>query len=47
MLIVISLFKIESAANVDAGEHFIKSTYNLKGDGPMVVNVSHMLAEQQ
>ena len=30
----VSLLKIELAAIVDVGEHFVKSTYNLEGDGP-------------
>ena len=29
-------FQIELAAIVDAGEAFIKATYNLEGDGPIV-----------
>ena len=32
-----SLLKIELVAAVDAGEPFVKATYNLEGDGPLAL----------
>ena len=29
--------KLELAATIDVGEHFVKATYFLEGDGPLVV----------
>ena len=28
--------KLELAATIDVGEHFVKATYFLEGDGPLV-----------
>ena len=30
-------FQLELAAIIDWGEHFVKETYNLEGDGPLVL----------
>ena len=35
---------IELAAIVDAGEAFIKATYNLEGDGPFVLRCYEILS---
>ena len=32
------LLKLELAATIDAGEHFVKATYFLEGDGPLIFN---------
>ena len=33
----LAVLKIELATIVDVGEHFVKSTYNLERDGPLVI----------
>ena len=30
------LLKLELAATIDIGEHFVKATYFLEGDGPLI-----------
>ena len=30
------LLKLELAATIDVGEHFVKATYFLEGDGPLI-----------
>ena len=32
------LLKLELAATIDVGEHFVKATYFLEGDGPLIFN---------
>lgn len=39
-----SLLKIELAVVIDLGEHFVKATYKLEGDGPLVVNCFEVIA---
>ena len=40
-----SLFNIELAAVVDAGEPFVKATYNLEGNGPLALNCYEVVQE--
>lgn len=40
----LSLLKIELATIVDVGVHFVKSTYNLEGDGPLAMSCEKYLA---
>ena len=37
--------KVEIAATVDAGKPFVKKTYSLEGDGPLVVTAYHSIEE--
>lgn len=39
-----NLLRTELAAVVDLGEHFVKATYQLEGDGPLVLECYQVIA---
>lgn len=39
------LLKLELAAVIDLGSHFVKATYNLEGDGPLVLKCYEIIEE--
>ena len=38
------VFKLELAASIDVGEHFVKATYFLEGDGPLIFSCYEKLS---
>ena len=38
------LLKLELASTIDVGEHFVKATYFLEGDGPLIFNCYEMVS---
>lgn len=38
------LLKLELAATIDVGEHFVKATYFLEGDGPLIFSCYEKLS---